>query len=253
VSLTVGSLFSGIGGFDLGFERAGFEIRWQCEADPFCRRVLETHWPGVRCYEDVRHIGEGVEPVDVIVGGDPCQENSRARRVHERCLAPSLGGEFIRVVAALRPRVVVRENPSAVRSDAPWPWQRFRSELEALDYGVVPFRLRACCFGADHRRDRLFLLGERADAMRAGLEGWDERRSCLEALQAEYHGETWGAVPEVGRVSLWLGAGSARLRSGTRVSGGLDSRRIRALGNAVVPQIAQWIAEQILGATEAGV
>ena len=70
---TVGSLFSGIGGLDLGFERAGFDVRWFCEADPFCRAVLKKHWPGVPCYEDVRLIGKEVqvEAVDVLIGGFP--------------------------------------------------------------------------------------------------------------------------------------------------------------------------------------
>lgn len=244
--MTVGSLFAGIGGFDLGFERAGFEIKWQVEIDPFCRAVLAKHWPHVRRYEDVRTLGDtDVCAVDVIVGGDPCQENSRARSVQQNCLAPSLGGEFLKVVTALRPRFVVRENPSAVRADAPWPWWRFRAVLERLDYAVVPFRLRACCFGADHRRDRLFLLGQRADTLRAGLEGWQEYGSCREALQAEYHGETRSPIPEVGSVSSWLHAWPGGLRSGARFSGGLDRHRIRALGNSVVPQIAQWIAERI--------
>jgi hypothetical protein len=73
MSLTVGSLFAGIGGFDLGFERAGFEIKWQVEIDPFCRRVLEKHWPNVTRYFDVRKV-RNPERVDVICGGFPCSD-----------------------------------------------------------------------------------------------------------------------------------------------------------------------------------
>lgn len=77
--MTVGSLFSGIGGLDFGFERAGFTIRWQCEADEFCRRALRKHWPDVPCHPDIRELTAAtVEPVDVLIGGFPCQDVSDA-------------------------------------------------------------------------------------------------------------------------------------------------------------------------------
>ena len=71
--LTVGSLFTGIGGLDLGFEAEGFEVLWMCERDPFCRAALAKHWPGVPVYDDVRLLGKEVqpEPVDVLIGGFP--------------------------------------------------------------------------------------------------------------------------------------------------------------------------------------
>src|SRR5262245_58763257 len=75
---TVGSLFSGIGGMDLGLERAGFEVRWQVEIDLFCRRVLAKHWPGVKRYGDIRGVGEGLEWVNGIAAGFPCQDVSHA-------------------------------------------------------------------------------------------------------------------------------------------------------------------------------
>ena len=79
MALTFGSLFAGIGGFDLGFERAGMECRWQVEIDPFCQKVLAKHWPDVRRYSDVRECGShNLEPVDVICGGFPCQDISNS-------------------------------------------------------------------------------------------------------------------------------------------------------------------------------
>lgn len=75
--LRVGSLFAGIGGFDLGFERAGMRTVWFCENDDFCRRVLAKHWPDVPCYGDIRDLDEWcVEPIDVLCGGFPCQDIS---------------------------------------------------------------------------------------------------------------------------------------------------------------------------------
>jgi hypothetical protein len=87
--LTVGSLFAGIGGFDLGFERAGFDIKWQVEIDPFCQKVLAKHWPYVDRYDDVRRVhseetcfgcDDCLQRVDLVCGGFPCQPFSSASR-----------------------------------------------------------------------------------------------------------------------------------------------------------------------------
>src|SRR5690606_26764966 len=79
VTLTFGSLFTGIGGFDLGFERAGMKCLWQVEIDSACQNVLSRHWPEVEKYRDVREAGRyNLKPVDVICGGFPCQDLSVA-------------------------------------------------------------------------------------------------------------------------------------------------------------------------------
>jgi DNA (cytosine-5)-methyltransferase 1 len=232
MSLTVGSLFSGIGGFDLGFERAGFEVKWQVEIDPFCRKVLEKHWPNVRRYEDVRTVGDELEPVDIVVGGDPCQRNSNAWR--HGTGDDSLGGEFVRVVDALRPRFVVRENPSVVRRDAPWDWRRFRGALEGLGYAVLPVRLRSCCFGQDHRRERLFLLAELQNANGARLER-DERAELARTDKGRQDADATGPA--------WRNPTPRICGSVDRIPDRVD--RLRSIGNSVSPQIAQWIAERI--------
>ncbi len=111
-ALTVGSLFAGIGGFDLGFERAGFTPAWRCEIEPFCRKVLTAKMPGPVIYGDVCGLGRTVAPrVDVLVGGFPCQDVSVAGQ--RKGLAGERSGlfyEFVRVIRELTPAWVVIEN-----------------------------------------------------------------------------------------------------------------------------------------------
>ena len=113
-------LFSGIGGFSLGLERAGMQTVAFCEIEPFCRAVLAKHWPGVKIYEDIRTLTaatlerDGIA-VDVICGGFPCQDISVAGRgaglAGERS---GLWREYFRLVGELRPRVVIVENVAAL-------------------------------------------------------------------------------------------------------------------------------------------
>jgi len=106
-----GSLFSGIGGGDLGLGRAGMTCAWQVEKDRQCRAVLESHWPAIRRYEDVREFppAEGCARVDLIIGGDPCPCRSKARG-SQGAKSPDLFPEFLRVVSLVRPAWVLREN-----------------------------------------------------------------------------------------------------------------------------------------------
>lgn len=234
MTLSFGSLFSGFGGFDLGFERAGFTCRWQVEINRYASRVLAKHWSKVERYGDVRDCGrDKLREVDCIIGGDPCQANSAAGRSRKE----SLGGEFLRIVEELRPLVVLRENPSHVRKDAPWPWWRFRSGLESLGYACVPFRLRACCVGAIHRRERVFVLGVDANADSERVEGWNSKRS--------FAGESRDNVqPLVGQVSWPIVPVCRGHRSRAGISGYVE--RCIGLGNAVCPQVAEWIGRRLI-------
>lgn len=232
---TVGSLFSGIGGIDLGFEKAGFRIVWQVEKNVYCRKLLRKSFPDAsRRVTDVRFAGaRNLFPVDIIAGGDPCQENSNARRAHET-VSPSLGNQFIRIVDELRPRIVLRENPSAIRSDAPWPWFRFRDALERLGYAVLPFRLRACCAGGDHERERLFLLAELQNANIPRLEGY-ERKELARQIQRGCDANS--TRPD-------------RRHSPPRICGKSDGipyrmDRLKGIGNAVAPDVAEFIAQRV--------
>src|SRR5687767_14421804 len=111
--MTFGSLFAGIGGFDLGFERAGMRCVWQVEIDPYCRRVLAKHWPNVRRHDDVRTF-DG-EPCDVLCGGFPCIDISNAgERAGLSGADSGLWREMVRAVRMVRPRIAVVENVAAL-------------------------------------------------------------------------------------------------------------------------------------------
>jgi len=107
-----GSLFSGIGGFDLGFERAGMQCAWQVEIDEACNKVLEKHWPAVKRYRDVREVGKhNLESVDLICGGFPCQDVSFAGlRKGLEGKRSTLWSEFYRIICEIKPRWIVAEN-----------------------------------------------------------------------------------------------------------------------------------------------
>jgi DNA (cytosine-5)-methyltransferase 1 len=236
--MTAGSLFSGIGGMDLGLERAGFEIRWQCEIDPYARRVLAKHWPEVPCYGDIRDLDDGLERVDLIAGGFPCQPvslaGSRRGRDDERWLWP----EFARIVRLVRPRFVLVENAAGLASLG---LGSVLGDLSALGYDAEWSVVSACAVGAAHARERLFLVayadGDGGAAplslpSRApGRGGWSEPLLRHSRSRARNRRETDQSPV-------------------CRVADGIPDRldRLRGLGNAVVPQVGEWVGRWIMAA-----
>jgi len=156
-----GSLFTGVGGFDLGFERVGMECVWQVEQDKYCNQVLERHWPNVRRYEDVRTVGkENLEAVDLICGGFPCQDLSVAgKRAGFSGERSSLWFEFERIINEMQPKWVVIENVPGLFSSA--NGSDFGVILKSLDgfgYGVAWRVLDSQYFGVPQRRRRVFIV-----------------------------------------------------------------------------------------------
>jgi len=168
--LRVGSLFAGIGGFELGFERAGgFRVIWQVERDPFCRAVLARHWPDAERYDDVRTVDAyALRPVDVLIGGFPCQDISYAGKGAgldgERS---GLWFEFARLIRELRPRFVAVENVPGLLTRG---FGRVVGDLAEAGYDAEWACLRASDVGAPHKRERVFIIGIRRDVGDAGAE-----------------------------------------------------------------------------------
>ena len=159
--LTHGSLFSGIGGFDLASEWMGWKNVFHCEYDPFCQKVLKHHFPNSKLYKDVRKFDATnyLGRVDILTGGFPCQPFSSAGKrkgtEDERHLWP----EMLRVIREVSPKYVVGEN---VRGLLSWSgglvFSEICSDLEAEGYEVTPYLLPACGKNAPHRRDRIWFI-----------------------------------------------------------------------------------------------
>jgi DNA (cytosine-5)-methyltransferase 1 len=169
MSLTFGSLFSGVGGFDLGFERAGMECRWQCEIDKAAQGVLHRHWPDATLYEDVRNVGIGAASVDVVCGGFPCQDVSVAgRRAGLDGERSGLWFEFARVLSDVKPQWVVVENvPGLLTSNGGRDFAVILHGLVERGYCSAWRVLDSQYFGVPQRRRRLFIVGHLGDGRAA--------------------------------------------------------------------------------------
>jgi DNA (cytosine-5)-methyltransferase 1 len=165
--MTHGSLFSGIGGFDLAAEWVGWDNIFHCEYNPFAQKVLKHHFPNSKLYEDVRTFDATAYAgrIDIISGGFPCQPFSAAGKrkgtQDERHLWP----EMLRIIHEVAPSYVVGEN---VRGLINWNgglvFEEVCADLEAAGYEVTPYLLPACGKNAPHRRDRIWFIAYKGDA-----------------------------------------------------------------------------------------
>ena len=160
--MTFGSLFAGIGGFDLGLERAGMECRWQVEIDDYASRVLAKHWPHVTRWGDVRTfpLGDSEDwKVDLICAGVPCQPVSHAGKQKGADDERWMWGEALRVVADLKPRFFVAENPIGILNhDGGRTFRGLLRALASVGYVCEWHVIAAADVGAPHRRQRVWLV-----------------------------------------------------------------------------------------------
>lgn len=271
-SITHGSLFSGIGGFDLGFERAGMHSVWQCEIKPEARAVLATHWPAVQRFEDVTTCDPTA--VDVISFGSPCQDLSLAgRRAGIEGGRSRLFFAALRVIEALRPRLCVWENVRGALSSN--QGRDFGVVLDSLaDIGAVDIGWRvldAQWFGVAQRRSRVFVVADfggrgaseilsLAQGCAGGPRPSREAGEVCGALLASSVGAGGGPddnaaqaghlIPSTVGVRQLMPVERERLQGFPdewTVPAGSDAARNRCLGNAVAVPVAQWIGARIVG------
>lgn len=286
---TFGSLFSGIGGIDLGLERAGMTCRWQIENDEYATKVLAKHWPHVARYGDIRCISP-LERVDLIAGGFPCQDISSAgRRAGITGERSGLWSEFYRLICELRPRYVLVENVAALLYGG---IDTVLGNLAEGGYDAEWQILPAEAFGAPHLRERVFIVGysvrigcrrqgiqhntrqiagERGEDVSALSDTTRDRCQWRQYQQITRQQECTSVTCENGNGQQMAHAFSQRTQVSSsrvftaeqkpqrssqwatepdvgRVAHGVPSRvdRLRGLGNAVVPQVAEYVGRLIM-------
>lgn len=248
--LNVLSLFSGIGGLELGLERAGMTTVGQVEIDPYARKVLERHWPDVPKHDDVRTTIEWWDSqprprVHVVCGGFPCQDISNAGKqagiTGERS---GLWKPMRDTIRHLRPDYVVIENVSALATRG---LDVVLADLAEIGFDAEWATLRASDFGAPHNRERLYIVayphgvdGRSRDYLGAG--GVGESSVAVGGLSG------LAASARRRAADAWLERepGLARLAYGVPD----QSQRLRALGNAVVPQVAEAVGLRVVALDE---
>jgi len=219
--LSVGSAFTGVGGADLGLEWAGFNIAWQCELDEWKRSILRSHWLDVPLYDDITTLDDPA-PVDLLVGGFPCQDLSVAGKRKgfsgERSI---LAFEFLRLAESLQPRWLLLENvPGLLSSNRGRDFARLVDEVVACGYGVAWRILNARYFNVPQRRRRVFIVARRADAQ------FDTRAASGLALRALREGGSGDPTPgwppgadataDAGRSAQSCGEGCVAFRKSKR-------------------------------------
>ena len=243
---TVGSCFAGIGGFELGlqwaFDEYGIDhkVKWQIEQNAFCQRILKKHWPNAKMYDDIRTTKE-IEPIDILIGGFPCQDISTAGKQKgiEHGEKSSLWFEMLRIIGDIRPRIVVLENvPNIIRLGG----SKVIGGLAKIGYDCEWTIISAEQFGAPHLRKRWFCVATDTDRCDVQKQPTNARsmekknghkcRTCKNArINAK---DSWEKFPT--KPPFCDG------------NDGIPDRvaRLKALGNAIVPQCSQWVFIQII-------
>ena len=244
-----GSLFSGIGGFDLAAEWMGWENVFHCEIAEFPRKILKYHFPNSICYEDIKktdftkHRGK----IDIISGGFPCQPFSHAGRRKgtddDRYLWPAM----FESIKLIRPDWTIVENVAGlVTWNEGMVLEQVCTDLESEGYEVQPFIIPACAVNAPHRRDRIWIVANRESGRQRCSEPERNPRGESEKEVGNRDRNGWNqnwfeVATQFCRVddgiSYWLD-GRGRKRNSR-------SQRLKALWNSIVPQVAEVIIKQI--------
>jgi DNA (cytosine-5)-methyltransferase 1 len=287
----VSSFFSGIGGFDLGLERAGMSVVFQCEINKFCRQVLKKHWSDIPLYEDINTIvPENIPDSNVWCGGFPCQDVSLANQGKRLGLLGKRSGLFFTYAELIKERkpdwIIIENVPGLLNSHDGEDFRTIIQTLDELGYGLSWRVLDAKYFGTPQRRRRVYIVGslgnmrsarvlfdhssiEVVNKSGAGKRSSNSRRyddslskADIYSIQHAGIGRKPSAGPQAkgfrndGETYTLDSRGSSdavcspnapyRVRKTTGLPEKLDSRRFRAVGNAVAVPIIEWIGQRII-------
>lgn len=271
--LSHGSLFSGIGGFDLAAQWMGWNNIFQVEKDDWCRKVLAKNFPKTERFADIKDFTgyEYTNRIDVISGGFPCQPFSVAGQRKGKDDDRYLWGEMLRVIATIKPTYVVGENVTGIIGLA---LDTVLSDLEAQDYTTETFIIPACGKNAWHRRDRVWIvayansIGRQDEQKENGKSLCNgkrnnttekqsrEQQQCRTRKSSSFFTNTNNTGCEEQRQPITDGSELFAPKCSSwwevepgmgRVVDGLPGRvdRLKGLGNAIVPQVAYEIFSAI--------
>lgn len=236
-----GSLFSGIGGFDLAAQWMGWENVFQVEIDPFCQKVLAKNFPNTRRYGDIKEFDATKYrgAIDIISGGFPCQDISIAngKAVGIKGHRSGLWEQYYRVISCVLPKIIVIENSTQLLRRG---FERVLYDLSEMGYNAEWGCFKASDVGAPHIRNRAFIVAH-SFGDRWGNDLQEEIKHSFERGK-----KTWEDVQAfvlVHRNESQYSDDPERIRIGDGVPGWVD--RIKGLGNAIVPQVAFEIFKAI--------
>ena len=252
--IRIGSFFAGVGGFELGIELAipNAHTIWQVEQNTFCQSILRKHWPNATIYDDVRTVGaHNLQPVDMIIGGYPCQSTSLAGNMRglQDENKSGLWWHMHRIIGDLKPRIVIIENvANAIAVGGP----EVIGSLATLGYNCEWQIISAAQCGAPHLRKRWFCV-----AYTHGIGLYTKTNGRVNSIDGTRPQIQPGGSPgNQSTQTYWQRTTPPKptiCAMDDGFSGGLDratrelhKQQMMALGNAIVPQCSEWIGHRVL-------
>jgi DNA (cytosine-5)-methyltransferase 1 len=251
VKLKALDLFSGLGGFSLGLDRAGIETSAFCEIDPRCVAVIKHHWQNTHVFGDVKNLNKNEllkkikQLPDLICGGYPCTGHSVAgKKKGFENESSSLWREYHRLAGEIKPRYCIIENSHNLRSTG---LAEILKAFDEIGYHAEFSIISAYSIGAPHQRERIFIVFWRADIPYPNpFRYWEADPKKAETSQGWWSKRRFKRNPVFGKIPQ-AGSGVLQLADGvSRILVEVEEYKIAMLGNALIPQIPELIGRALV-------